>query len=281
MSTLATTSVTPLYAGFWRRLAAACLDGLILTIVTVIVSFVVRNDALRQLVGIIVACAYYASFHSSSWQATPGKKAFGIKVTDYQGGRIGPGRAIGRYFATWLSFIVLGIGFLMAAFTEKRQALHDMICSTLVVRASAQPSEVVAGGGVMPVTNGVRVVAIIFCVFPLVGGVLAGISIPAYRDYTLRVKVAEVIGASLPLKDGVERAIYQKRAWITGTVPIGSKYASGAQVTPEGEVIVNVNDDISPGGHIRFTPSTAAGRVQWNCTGEHIPKRLLPATCRE
>ena len=202
-------------------------------------------------------------------------------MTDHEGGRIGLGRAIGRYFATWPSFIVLGIGFLLAAFTQKRQALHDMICSTFVVNGSAQPNEVVAGGGVMPVTTGVRVVATIFLVLPFVGGFLAGISIPAYRDYTLRVKVVEVIGASRPLKQDVERAISEKHAWTTGQVPIGSKYASGAQVTPQGDVVVNLSDDISRGGRIRFTPSTTSGGVQWKCTGEDIQKKLLPAACRE
>lgn len=239
------------------------------------------DGALQQLVIILIVCAYYAGFHSSSWQATPGKKAFGIKVTDYEGARIGLGRAIGRYFATCLSFILLGIGCLLAAFTQKRQALHDMICSTFVVNGSAQPNEIVAGGGVMPVTAGVRVVAITFFVLPVVGGFLAGISIPAYRDYTLRVKVIEVIGASRPLTADVERAIYEKRTWITGSVPIGSKYASGAQVTPQGDVVVSLSDDISRGGRLRFTPSITSGGVQWKCAGEDIAKQLLPASCRE
>ena len=281
MSTLATTSMVPLYAGFWRRAAAASLDGLVLIIPAVIVTLVVPDGVLQHLVRIIVSCAYYAGFHSSSSQATPGKKAFGIKVTDHEGGRIGLGRAIGRYFATWLSFIVVGIGFLLAAFTRKRQALHDMICSTLVVNGSAQPNEVVAGGGVMPVTAGVRVVAIIFLVLPFVGGFLAGILIPAYRDYTLRSKVADVIAASGPLKENVERSISEKRTWSTGRVPIRSKYASGAQVTPQGDVVVNLSDDISRGGRIRFTPSTTSGGVQWKCTGEDIQTKLLPAACRE
>ena len=281
MSTLATTSVVPLYAGFWRRAAAANLDGLVLLIALMIVALFMPDGVLRLLVNIVVACAYHAGFHSSSSQATPGKKAFGIKVTDQEGGRIGLGRAIGRYFATWLSFIVLGIGFLLAAFTRKRQALHDLICSTFVVNGNAQPNEIVAGGGVMPVTVGVRVVLIMFFVVPAVGGFLAGILVPAYRDYALRVKVVEVIGASYPLTADVGRAIYEKRSWTTGSVPIGSTYASDAQVTPQGDVVVNLSDDISRGGRIRFTPSTTPGGVQWKCTGEDIQKQLLPATCRE
>jgi type IV pilus assembly protein PilA len=105
--------------------------------------------------------------------------------------------------------------------------------------------------------------------------------IPAYRDYTLRSKVADVIAASGPLTENVERSISEKRTWTTGRVLIKSKYASGAQVTPQGDVVVNLSDDISRGGRIRFTPSTTSGGVQWKCTGEDIQKKLLPAACRE
>src|SRR5258705_5940523 len=173
LSTLATTSVIPLYAGFWRRVAAAFLDALVLVIPVVIVTLLIKEEVLRDLVSVFVGFAYFAGFHSSRLQATPGKKAFGIKVTNQQGERIGFGRAIARHFAIWLSSIVLGIGFLLAGFTRKRQALHDMICRTFVVNVSAQPDEIVAGGGVMPVTVGVKIVAVIFVVLPIVAGTLA------------------------------------------------------------------------------------------------------------
>ena len=281
MSSLAATVVVPLYAGFWRRAAAATLDGLILVIPAVIVALVTSDGVVRHVLNIVVGCSYYAGFHSSSWQATPGKKAFGIKVTNYEGGRIGLGRAIGRYFAIWLSAIILGIGFLLAAFTQKRQALHDMICSTFVVNGSAQPNDVVAGGGVMPLTTGVWVVVIVLLIVPFFGGMLAAIAIPAYQDYTLRVKVNEVTEASRPLRQDVERAISEKRTWTVGAVQIGSKYASSAEVTQQGDVVVNLSGDISRDGRIRFTPSASSSGVQWKCSGENIRKAILPAACRE
>ena len=73
---------------------------------------------------------------SSEKQATVGKMVLGMVVTDVNGGRISFGRATGRHFAKWLSALILGIGFLMAAFTERKQALHDMIADTLVVSRS-------------------------------------------------------------------------------------------------------------------------------------------------
>jgi uncharacterized RDD family membrane protein YckC len=71
---------------------------------------------------------------SSSWQATLGKKALGMEVTDMEGRRIGFGRATGRTFGKIISAFILYIGFLMAAFTEKKQALHDMIAGCLVIK---------------------------------------------------------------------------------------------------------------------------------------------------
>jgi uncharacterized RDD family membrane protein YckC len=76
---------------------------------------------------------YYAAFHASSRQATLGKMAVGIKVVRTDGTRISLARGVGRFFATILSTLIIGIGFLMAGFTERKQALHDMICDTLVV----------------------------------------------------------------------------------------------------------------------------------------------------
>jgi uncharacterized RDD family membrane protein YckC len=78
---------------------------------------------------------YETLFTSSSMQGTLGKKVCGLKVTDLNGARISFGKAAGRYFAKILSGIILGIGFIMVAFTERKQGLHDMIVGTYVVKA--------------------------------------------------------------------------------------------------------------------------------------------------
>jgi uncharacterized RDD family membrane protein YckC len=148
------------YAGFWRRFVAYLIDSVIISIA----SFVIFIPAL-SLVGIgigagameepeaaaglilaavaaylvtvlVLAVAgwlYFAIMESSSRMATLGKMAIGIVVTDLNGNRISFGRATGRYFAKILSGMILMIGYIMAGFTEKKQALHDMIASCLVV----------------------------------------------------------------------------------------------------------------------------------------------------
>ena len=82
----------------------------------------------------MAAWLYWALLESSPWQATLGKKALGLLVTDLQGRRITFARASGRYFGKLLSTIVLGTGYLMAGFTEKKQALHDILAGCLVTR---------------------------------------------------------------------------------------------------------------------------------------------------
>jgi len=137
------------YAGFWLRVAAIFIDGLIfspLSVISIVLSFMSRADnnnlniamwavsLAYSLFLLVVRWLYFALMESSSWQATVGKRVMGIQVTGMQGERIGFGRATGRYFGKIISALPLCIGFMMAGFTERKQALHDMIAGTLVVR---------------------------------------------------------------------------------------------------------------------------------------------------
>jgi uncharacterized RDD family membrane protein YckC len=131
-----------IYAGFWRRFAAAFIDGIIVLIVLavadVVLGAIVGNPSsaygtLSSALWLGFSIAYYVGQEASQQQATLGKRALGIIVTDLHGNRISSGRAVGRYFAKFLSTITLLIGYVMAGFTEKKQALHDMIAGTLVV----------------------------------------------------------------------------------------------------------------------------------------------------
>ena len=180
-NTSTSTMQPSIYAGFWKRVAAYLIDGLLLGIVIGIPSYVISmiifagsvasqiselngmefsnmegqmsqvNDAAQAAValqmfagmslaflfcGIIGTCAswlYFALMESSSKQGTLGKMALGIKVTDLDGNRISFGKATGRYFGKILSGMIMNIGFIMAAFTDKKQGLHDMLAKTLVL----------------------------------------------------------------------------------------------------------------------------------------------------
>jgi len=82
---------------------------------------------------ILLNWLYYALMESSSHQATLGKKAMGLIVTDMNGNRISFLRATGRFFGKIVSALIIYIGFIMAFFTQKKQGLHDMMASCLVL----------------------------------------------------------------------------------------------------------------------------------------------------
>lgn len=146
------------YAGFWKRFAAYLIDQIILIIPCIIMIFIVgfiigivlavsgqiQSDAdikqyepmfniVGNVVGIFIAWLYHAFMESSKYQGSVGKLALGIKVVDLAGNRISFGKATGRHFAKIPSLLILLMGFFMAGFTEKKQALHDMMAGCLVV----------------------------------------------------------------------------------------------------------------------------------------------------
>ena len=82
----------------------------------------------------MLAVAYFVGFEGSVKQATPGKMAMGLVVTNQRGGRISYLQALGRFAGKYLSALILLIGFIMVAFTERKQGLHDLLAQTLVVR---------------------------------------------------------------------------------------------------------------------------------------------------
>ena len=119
------------YAGFWKRFAAVVIDAIIFSLASGILITITFGAGI--LVALFGQWIYEAWMISSEWQATVGKRAFGLTVTGLDGGRISFARATGRYFAKYISALLLCIGFIMAAFTARKQALHDMIAETLVI----------------------------------------------------------------------------------------------------------------------------------------------------
>ncbi|MGA8144850.1 MAG: RDD family protein [Candidatus Acidiferrales bacterium] len=144
------------YAGFWLRFVAYIIDSLILgAVVGVGIFLPFLGGTLRtfggdnpwqlytsmarplvaiRLLGLMAGWIYYALMESSGWQATLGKKVLGLKVTDLAGNRISFARASGRFFGKILSGMLLLVGFMMAGFTERKQALHDILAGCLVLR---------------------------------------------------------------------------------------------------------------------------------------------------
>lgn len=150
------------YAGFWLRFVAVIIDGLLLGAVQFIaimpilgimgiglptdiqnldssdginmVSQMMAMAGVAQVVFLVIQTLYFSLMESSKYQASIGKIVLGLKVTDVNGSPLDFTKALVRNLCKIISSMILLIGYLMAAFTEKKQALHDMIASTLVVK---------------------------------------------------------------------------------------------------------------------------------------------------
>ncbi|OLB90340.1 MAG: hypothetical protein AUI12_00435 [Acidobacteria bacterium 13_2_20CM_2_57_6] len=151
------------YAGFWLRFLALLIDNVVMGIgfVLILIPLIFLtglggllsqihpdeelNDAgIFVLIGLIFLAAtvslvftwlYHALMESSEWQATVGKKALGLVVTDMAGQRVSFARSTGRHFGKIITNVIPAfIGYIMAGFTEKKQALHDMLAGCLVLR---------------------------------------------------------------------------------------------------------------------------------------------------
>jgi len=151
------------YAGFWWRFVAYFIDNIIVTAVTSLLLFpffLIMGISIFRFSGFdrgfgsgpeavfpfvlvalfiaflskIIEWFYFAIMEASKHQGTLGKIALGIRVTDIKGKRISFARATGRYFGKILSGMLLMIGYIMAGFTQKKQALHDILADCLVIK---------------------------------------------------------------------------------------------------------------------------------------------------
>jgi uncharacterized RDD family membrane protein YckC len=143
----------PAFAGFWLRAVAYLIDTILISLVFGLIAslypstFIKFPEAattsltsLPQLTPIAFAITltatwfYYTMFEASAWQATPGKRVLRLYVSDLNGQRVTLARAAARNFAKMISSLTFLVGYLVAGFTEKKQALHDILASCLVLR---------------------------------------------------------------------------------------------------------------------------------------------------
>ena len=199
------------YAGFWRRYAALVIDslavGIAYYIVLIVVMFATIGSAglsgggaealgsgmIAMVVAVyvlypLISGLYYVGFESSSLQATLGKLAVGIKVADDEGRRLSRGNALGRWASHLLCYLTLYIGYIVAAFTQRKRGLHDMVAGTLVVDKWAHTPHPERQRDELGV---VAIVVIVLSVLMLLGYValITAIALPAYQDYVQRAGV--------------------------------------------------------------------------------------------
>jgi uncharacterized RDD family membrane protein YckC len=296
------------YAGFVRRWVALTLDSVILAIPSFVLFFVIgivsaaasrsassEPSPAFMLFGyalwFVVAMLYYALQESSAYQATLGKRALGIKVTDGSGRRLTLSHAIGRWFAASLSYLTCYIGFLMAGFTERKRALHDMVADTLVVDRWAyteypERQQRELPGCLIAVVIGLFVV-------PFFVGIIAAITIAQYQDYVIRAQVSE--GASLA--DGMKTAVAEyyannhrfpatnSEAGLAAPESIAGNYVGS--VDASGGTVVATYSSAYPhkanraidGKTLRFIPKIFVDRIEWQCSSTNLKQKWCSSAC--
>lgn len=178
------------YSGFWVRGAAHIIDGLVLTIISMIIimplGFLIgftsamseskfmefMGQVIMTIIGFAISWAYYI-FMTHKFQATLGKMAVGAKVLDANGQRLSLGKIVLREtIGKFVSGMIMGIGYLMVAFTSKKQGLHDMMAGSVVVYKDAQKGANAVVVGIVYVLYGIIMMvfmAIVFFVVFIIG----------------------------------------------------------------------------------------------------------------
>lgn len=322
-----------LHAGFWRRVAAWVIDILIVgTIHWVLVlslgtwlmvpwamlggvhgvAMARFFDTALQPLGIVVVWLYFALCEASAWQATPGKLALGLRVTDEWGQRIGFARATGRTFGKCISALILGVGFLMAGWTVRKQALHDLMAGCCVVRKaglvawlsdastdsdhSVPAATAAAPTGPLPTRTGMPgwgvaliVIAGSFLLVPVVA-IVAAFAIPAWRSHVVRGEVAQGLASTERARALFAEYVVQRGAFPGNNADLGlprpgamrTRYVTSVHVAG-GKLVVTYGNQASPaihGGHVVISPMGNAVMLRWRCSSPDIRSRYLPGNCR-
>lgn len=282
-----------MYPGFWRRFAAALLDLMIVIVPMIVLGIVVAlvtgpkstATAVADLCALAAVWLYFAIMESSASQATLGKLAFGMRVTGLRGERISFAQASSRFFAKLFSAVSLGLGFLITAVTRRKQALHDMIASSLVVDVRAAPSDLRHAGYAQPMSGGAIIASMIgaLCVPLAAAGTIA--AIPKYQEYVVRTQIEDAIGSARGLTTSV--AAYMRthssapRILSDAHPPQASPHVTEAAIGRDGSIVLTLAIDRLEGKRIAFVPSKAsAGNIVWTCTSDEVAARYLPPQCR-
>ena len=280
------------YVGFWVRFAAHFVDGFIIWVLTVVlvVIWVVAVEfegsdianILWSVSFVTVGQFYHAYYVSSAKMATPGKRLCGLYVTNVDGHRLSFMHALGRNVAALLSYLTLYIGFFMAGFTERRQALHDKVAGTLVHR---QPG----GSSVWMI-----LILVGLFIFVALAGIIAAVAIPAFEDYGTRAKMAGIIAAASSAKTPIAVYAANNGAWPTTweqvesaggvnpmhQVPESSRpLVEDIRLEKDGTMVAAVKVH-GNAGQIRMVPRKADNVIEWTCATSPEIRKYVPATCR-
>ena len=287
-ASLAPTETTELvYAGFWKRFAALFIDGLLVgfaSILLIVVLGLVLGMQSALMVGLFyllmfgLSAYYFVTMEAGPNSATFGKRWLKLRVLDAEGNRLSTGRALGRWFAHGISNITFYIGYLIQPFTERKQALHDIISTTTVVDDDPEGSST---GLVIALIAGT---ILIFAVI----GILAAVAIPAYSSYVGKAHVAQAYPQAMAATQVLDRYfIANGKLPDTAAEANLPTYDSDAATmhydTQTGQMIVEFSQGQGAlaGRHLNFTPTLLVDNtLEWKCSSQDIRPEMLVAQCK-
>lgn len=284
-----------IFAGVFRRAVAHLLDRVLTIAVSVALVLALGGadpgmDGLGSLgIGgaLLIMLLYAPIMESSRWQATLGKIAMNAKVVNAEGERIGFWRAMARHLMAFFSSFLM-IGYAMAAFTERRQTLHDRVSDSLVVMRSADAASVRTAKPLDTDVGGIVMMIILVISVPMVG-ILAAVAIPAYQDYTNKAKVAEAYQQSQEAARMIS-AYYARNQALPLTVQEAgftptSQYIASMDIDDAGLLTTQVKLGTTQKARL-FLAAQPAGDspvagLRWTCKGDGAAPIVFPAACRQ
>ena len=238
----------------------------------------------------VVWWLYFALMESSSNQATLGKKLLGIKVTDMAGQPLSFIHAAGRQLAGLITSMTFYIGYLMAAFTGRKQALHDIIAGAVIVNKNFDPNQIKLCNQSPPPSMSVTgIVSVVFLVLAIpIGFLLIAIAVPAYQNYTIRAGVADAFEHAESTQPAIVKHAEDTGYWpqnfeqaklSTGDMKTDSYYI---HLESNGVLAIHFNQPKELNGDIvRLIPNLKnSGAYEWRCEGGRMEPVYLPSSCR-
>ena len=287
-TSLAPVEMTELvYAGFWKRFAALFVDGLLVGFASILLMVVLGlllgmqsslMTVLYYLFMFGLSAYYFVSMEAGPNSATLGKRWLKLRVLDVDGNRLNTSRAFVRWLAHGISNITLYIGYLIQPFTERKQALHDIISSTIVVDDEPDGSST---GLIVALIAGTILIIIVI-------GILAAVAIPAYSGYVAKAHVAQAYPQATAATQVLDQ-YFVANSKLPDTVAEANlpAYASDAATlryeTQTGQVIVEFSpgQGVLAGRHLYFTPTLLIDNtLEWKCSSKDIKPELLTAQCK-
>jgi len=306
------------YAGFWRRVVALFADSIIVSIITTPVIGILSAIALPMVIGtdptqasptkmfivfgliyglsFAMIAGYFVLLERSASGATLGKRLLGIRVVDKNGERITFLRSVGRFFARALSSLPGNLGYLLAAFTGRKQALHDFVAGTLVID-KAYRSDLGEKSGSVSIGIVMAILAVVMLVGIIPIAIMAAIAIPAYHDYTIRAKISGAVNDMSPLKMEIAEYFISNDSQCPGNGDGAIQsadsyfglYHSRAEVQPGQDgngtpfcliniTMANTGQATIDGNVVQLAMDT---NMNWTCASDTVPVKYLPSSCKQ